>query len=77
MRAWRARSDYQPEWRIVTDFVDEHWDATERDRVASYLEQGLSPWAALGVSVCRFCGAGHWSTPSGSSDSSATTIWNW
>jgi hypothetical protein len=55
-RAWRARSDYKPDWPIVTDFVDELWDAAERDRVASYVEEGLVPWVQMGLSECRFCG---------------------
>jgi hypothetical protein len=64
--ARRVRSDYEPEWPIVTNFVDEHWDETERASVASHLQAGLvtwsrSPaarlWAQRGISLCRFCGA--------------------
>jgi len=61
-RAWRARSDYVPEWPIVTDFVDERWDEAERDRVACYLDDGYVPWSDAGWSVCRFCGAWHGSS---------------
>jgi hypothetical protein len=46
----------EPEWPRVTDFVDEDWDDSERDRVASYLEQGLVALAMCGHSACRFCG---------------------
>jgi hypothetical protein len=45
-----------PGWPSVTGFVDEHWDLTERDLVASYLEQGYIPWVQAGISPCRMCG---------------------
>jgi hypothetical protein len=44
-------------WPVAADFVDERWDEAERDRVAFYLGQGLVPWAQMGVSPCRLCGA--------------------
>lgn len=47
----------EPGWPRVTDFVDEHWDETERDCVAEYLQQGFVPWVQAGISPCRFCGA--------------------
>jgi hypothetical protein len=46
--------DSEPGWPSVTDFVDERWDQTERDLVASYLEEGYVPWARRQV----FPGAG-------------------
>jgi hypothetical protein len=49
--------DHAPGWPLVTDFVDEHWDKTERHRVAFYLEQGfIHPRIAMGISLCRVCG---------------------
>jgi len=51
---------YEPGWPQVAEFVDEQWDKTERDVVASYLEQGLALPPHLrqrGFSRCRFCGA--------------------
>jgi hypothetical protein len=51
---WEGRS--APGWPSVTGFVDEHWDLTERDLVASYLEQGYIPWVQAGISPCRMCG---------------------
>jgi hypothetical protein len=48
--------DMEPGWPRVTDFVDEHWDETERRVVASYLEKGFVPWAQAGISLCRVCG---------------------
>jgi hypothetical protein len=48
--------DYDPGWPRVTDFVDEHWDQTERRRVAFYLEEGFIPRVAMGISECRVCG---------------------
>jgi hypothetical protein len=58
---WEGESERG--WPRVTDFVDERWDETERDLVASYLEHGFVPWAGLGVSPCRMCGA-----PNGSAE---------
>jgi hypothetical protein len=49
------RSDDQPDWPDAGDFVDESWDAEERRLVASYLESGTVPWAAMGYSRCRLC----------------------
>jgi len=49
--------DMEPGWPSVADFVDEHWDDTEREVVASYLEQGFVPWVQMGISPCRMCGA--------------------
>jgi hypothetical protein len=37
--------------------VNEQWDEAERERVASYLDEGLVPWEQAGVSRCRVCGA--------------------
>jgi hypothetical protein len=49
--------DDSPMWPDPSDFVDEEWDATERETVASYLMQGLAvEWAELGFSNCRMCG---------------------
>ena len=45
-----------PGWPSVTGFVDERWDQTERNLVASYLEQGHIPWVQAGLSPCRICG---------------------
>ena len=47
----------QEEWPAANGFVDEQWDEAERDRVASYLDQGLISWVQAGLSPCRFCGA--------------------
>jgi hypothetical protein len=37
---------YERGWPRIADFVDGHWDETERDRVAFYLEQGFCPEVA-------------------------------
>lgn len=51
---WEGES--APGWPRVTDFVDEHWDESERDSAARYLQQGLrAPWRSAGPSRCRFC----------------------
>ena len=50
---WEGKSD--PGWPRAIDFVDEYWDQTERDVVASYLEQGYIPWVQAGISPCRVC----------------------
>jgi len=36
--------------------VDSEWDASERDNVASYLQEGLVVRAFMGYSTCRVCG---------------------
>jgi hypothetical protein len=50
------RSTEEPEWPDPRNFVDNAWDDTERDIVASYLETGSVPWVQMGYSECRFCG---------------------
>jgi len=51
---WREGCDDR--WPDPRDFVDETWDERERGLVAAYLEEGFRPWAAVGYSLCRFCG---------------------
>jgi len=51
---WRSEAD--DGWPDPHELIDETWDEQERDRVASYLERGFVPWAALGWSDCRLCG---------------------
>ncbi len=50
------RSAEAPEWPDPEEFVDNAWDESEREIVASYLETGRVPWIQLGYSQCRFCG---------------------
>jgi hypothetical protein len=50
------RDDDEHDWPDARDFVDESWDARERERVASYLKSGTVPWIEAGYSRCRLCG---------------------
>ncbi len=50
------RSTEEPEWPDPRNFVDNAWDDTERDIVASYLETESVPWVQMVYSECRFCG---------------------
>ena len=43
-------------WPKPHDLVDYTWDRGERERVASYLDQGFVPWSTPGVATCRICG---------------------
>ena len=51
------RNEQHPELPDPNDFVDLSWDEEERLAVASYLDAGFIPWAAMGFSPCRICGA--------------------
>ena len=50
---WSAQ---EPEWPDPEEFVDNAWDESEREIVASYLDSGRGAWIQLGYSLCRFCG---------------------
>lgn len=50
---WRNQA--HPEYPDPHDFVDEAWDAVERNAVGAYLTSGVMPWAGMGVSPCRMC----------------------
>ena len=51
------RSDLEPWWPDVHEFVDTGWDARERSMVAAYLQSAVpTPLEYLGYSDCRFCG---------------------
>lgn len=49
--------EYAPQWPNPRDFVDETWDASEREMVASYLASApILANAYRGLSDCRLCG---------------------
>jgi hypothetical protein len=63
-----------PGWPDPRAFVDETWDAGDRDVVIEYLSSGFTVRAFGGVSTCRFCGRdngaievsdGTWTWPEG------------
>jgi hypothetical protein len=43
-------------WPSPDRFVDESWDAVEREIVAEYLDRGLVTRGCMGLSPCRICG---------------------
>lgn len=43
-------------WPSPSQFVDETWDADERDTIADYLDSGLVTRSYMGYSPCRICG---------------------
>ena len=50
------RSDDEPQWPDVHDFIDPDWLAEERELVAEHLRRGKVARAFLGRSRCRLCG---------------------
>jgi hypothetical protein len=58
------RSDHEPQWPDVHDFVDPDWDRRERDVVVGHLYSGMRVRQFMGFSTCRFCGE-----PNGTSES--------
>lgn len=42
-------------WPSPRRFVDDTWDADERDLVAEYLRRGFVARSFMGLSPCRFC----------------------
>jgi hypothetical protein len=51
---WREPG--HPSWPDPTDLVDESWDPSERDTIASYLDDGATAKTWMGRAQCRFCG---------------------
>ena len=43
-------------WPNPADFIDESWDADERDFIADYLGRGQLVFGFMGYSMCRMCG---------------------
>jgi hypothetical protein len=56
--------DLDDPWPDPRDLIDESWDSRERERVASYFEQGFEVRQYMGSSECRLCGACNGSTES-------------
>ena len=50
------RSEFDPLWRDVRDFVDLAWPTATRSMVAAYLSVGLTLEQYRGLSPCRVCG---------------------
>jgi hypothetical protein len=50
------RSDDEPQWPDVRDFVDPDWSADERELIIEHLRRGKVARAYLGKSRCRLCG---------------------
>ena len=51
------QGDRSPGWPFPQDFVDETWNAIERELVAEYLTHGFVTRVFMGFSTCRMCGA--------------------
>jgi hypothetical protein len=65
------KSEVNPAWPDVRDFIDLEWDDGERDEVLWYTKSGTTARAFMEPSMCRLCG-----TRNGSAeDTDGTYIW--
>ena len=53
-------SEREPHWPDPAWFVEAGWDPFERELIALYLRSAYVPWAAGGLSWCRFRCAERW-----------------